>query len=104
MNYLNLEHTVARVGGSDLETQFCDIKFLHLVAGKCDFEHKTHIEQALIDAVSRKTAKKKRYLSTPNCLVGEKGADDVEWDKLEVAALRCAFLTGFHFCIKDGRN
>ena len=68
LNYLTWGHAVMKIGWSALTTRFCAIKFIHLVDGMGDFEHKTHRAKALIDAVSRKTARVRKAPSNPESL------------------------------------
>ena len=68
LNYLTWEHKVMKRGSSALTTRFCAIKFIHLVEGRGDFDHKDHRIKSPIEAVQRKGNTRQKLPVNPELL------------------------------------
>ena len=92
-----------KLGGSALTTRFFAIKFIHLVDGEGDFEHRDHRIHTLINSVKLKSEAHQKLPVNPEMLRwGKARVNDVGGAKWKETELWAALMVGFHFALRIG--
>ena len=92
-----------KAGSSALTARFFAIKFIHLVEGRDDFDHKDHRVKSLVEAEKREGNTRQKLPINPELLRwGKCNIAEFDGARYKAAELWDAAITGFHFALSIG--